>query len=200
MAGMPPVLVKRAEDILKALEKKQGIAVLSELKPEVPASKEYVRTFFTKRLEALKEPEEIYTSAKRHLHEVIQSYRSGQATVSDVLSANQDVHDAECRLSDTAKFPRYSVELTGSLVESDLTFERYESRPIAERVYSVEYTVFPWQAFWMPQGAAYEQEAGAKEDTEARSQETQTKRRTPLTPQQRAIIANRRNSAAKASF
>ena len=36
MAGMPPVLVKRAEEILIELEKKQGIAVLSEQKPEVP--------------------------------------------------------------------------------------------------------------------------------------------------------------------
>jgi len=171
-----------------------------ELKPEVPASKEHVRTFFTKRLEELKEPEEVYTSAKRHLHEVIQSYRSGQATVSDVISANQDVHDAECRLSEKAKFPRYSVELTGSLIESDLTFERYESRPIAERVYSVEYTVFPWQAFWMPQTAVYEQVTEAQEPTGARSQEQEQKKRTPLTPQQRAIIAARRNSAAKAAF
>jgi DNA mismatch repair protein MutS len=36
MAGMPPVLIKRAEEILRELEKKQGVSVLSEQKPEVP--------------------------------------------------------------------------------------------------------------------------------------------------------------------
>ena len=36
MAGMPPVLVKRAEEVLRELEKKQGISVLSEQKQEVP--------------------------------------------------------------------------------------------------------------------------------------------------------------------
>jgi DNA mismatch repair protein MutS len=35
MAGMPAVLVKRAEEILEELEKKQGIQVLSAQKPEV---------------------------------------------------------------------------------------------------------------------------------------------------------------------
>ena len=36
MAGMPLVLVNRAEEILRELEKKQGISVSSAHKPEVP--------------------------------------------------------------------------------------------------------------------------------------------------------------------
>jgi hypothetical protein len=189
--------VNQDGDLVSPAFKDGTASSVIELRPEVPASKEHIQTFFTKRLEGLKEPEEIYTSAKRHLHEVIRSYKAGQATIADVLGANQDVHDAECRISEKAKFPRYSVELTGSLIESDLTFERYEARPIAERVYSVEYTTFPWNAFWMPPSAAEEQAALPAVQEDAGSEQPQPKRRSALTPQQRAIIAARINSAAR---
>jgi hypothetical protein len=167
-----------------------------ELTPEVPASKEYIQTFFKKRREDLRESEEVYTSAKRHLHSVMGAYKAGQATIADVLGANQDVHDAECKVSEKAKFPRNSNELTGTLVESDLSFQRYEARPIAERVYSVEYTTFPWKAFWMaPTNAGEIEEQGGEALVEP-VQEPKQKR--ALTPQQRAIIAARRGASGTA--
>ena len=58
-----------------------------EIRPEVPATKEYIQEFFKKRLESLKEPEEMYTAAKRNLQKTMALYKSGQATISDVIDA-----------------------------------------------------------------------------------------------------------------
>jgi len=161
------------------------------VEPEVPAGVEQIKGFFAKRQASLKEPEESYTSAKRHLQEVMTAYRAGLVTVADVLDANHLVHIAECTLNSAAKFPRkLNTDLTGALAERDLSFQHYADRSIAEKVVQVTYTTFPWEAFWTASTASDVSEEGKEEEQKQEEQEVKPKR--TLTPQQRAIIASRR--------
>jgi hypothetical protein len=169
------------------------------IKPDVPATIEYTQDFFQKRRDALKEPEELTTTAKRALHTVMNDYRKGLVPVSDVLDANRKTQDAECRLNNLAKLPFSINNLTGVLKERDLTLQHYDDRTIAEPVFQAMYTTVPWNAFWMTatDAASTRDEAeltSAPAPVEGKKKPKLTRR---LTAQQVAIInANR----AKARF
>jgi hypothetical protein len=167
------------------------------LNPEVPATPDYVKAYFSKRLEDLKDPEEQYSSAKKHLHEVIAAYRNKQATIADVLGANQEVHDTECILNSIIKQPRYIVDLTNILNENDLSMNSYDKYAISEPVITSLYSEFPWKAFWMPPKVAEDiQQSSSVEETD---QEAPIKR--ALSPEQSAArsMAIRKAKAAKAA-
>ena len=154
------------------------------LNPDVPATPDYVKAYFSKRLQDLKDPEEQYSSAKKHLHETIAAYRNKQATIADVLGANQDVHDTECILNAIAKLPR-SIELLIGLDQSDLSMNSYDKYSISEPVITSMYSEFPWKAFWMPAKIAEDIESAVVE--EETDQEAPIKR--ALSPEQSAARA-----------
>jgi len=168
------------------------------LEPEVPATLDHIQSFFANKRTSLKEPEEQYTSAKRNLHEVMNGYKAGLISVSDVLDANHNVHTAECTLNALAKLPRkINTDLTGSLQERDLTMQHYADRPIADTVTQVTYTTFPYNAFWMPgiQAAAEQREKEVLlQQQESKQEEVKPKR--ILSKEQLAIIAAKRKAAS----
>jgi len=171
-----------------------------EIRPEVPATNEYIQEFFKKRLESLKEPEEMYTTAKRNLQAIMTSYKSGQATISDVIDANQTVHDEECKLITLAKFPREMEPGIKGIIESTLTLNPYDNRTVAEGVNYVRYTTFPWQAFWMSPEFAETVELQQAQQALLESQQVPENGTAPkrnYTPQQIAIM--RARSKAKSS-
>jgi len=170
-----------------------------EVTPEVPATKEYIQEFFKKRLESLKEPEEMYTAAKRNLQKIMSSYKSGQATISDVIDANQTVHDEECKLITLAKFPREMEDGIKGIIEATLTLNPYDKRTVAEGVNYVRYTTFPWQAFWMSPEVAQSIELQEVQQSLLESQQpaAESAPKRNYTPQQIAIM--RARSKAKSS-
>ena len=170
-----------------------------EITPEVPATKEYIQEFFKKRLESLKEPEEMYTAAKRNLQKTMTLYKSGQASISDVIDANQTVHDEECKLITLAKFPREMEHGIKGIIESTLTLNPYDNRTVAEGVNYVRYTPFPWQAFWMPPEVAQSIELQEVQQSLLESQQptAESAPKRTYTPQQIAIM--RARSKAKSS-
>jgi hypothetical protein len=170
--------------------------------PKVPATLEYINTYFTKRKESLQEPEEIYTKAKRNLRVVMEEYKKGLVPVSDVIDANRNVQDAECKLNSLAKLPRFIRDLTETLEERDLTLQHYDVRKMAEPVFQAMYTTIPWDAFWMTASAREEEERNAELLTQQQQEEGpitgSNKPKRTFTPKQRAIIAaNRAKVAAR---
>jgi hypothetical protein len=173
-----------------------------EIKPEVPASASYIQEFFKKRLESLKEPEELYTVAKRNLQQTMSLYKSGQATVSDVLDANQIVQDEERKLITVAKFPREMEEGIKGIIESTLTLNPYDNRTVAEGVNYVRYATFPWQAFWMQPEVAESIELQEAQQALLESQQVPENGTAPkrnYTPRQLAIMRARSKAKSSAS-
>jgi hypothetical protein len=165
--------------------------------PEVPAPANTINEYFTKKRESLKDLEEKYTSAKRNLQDVITGYKAGLITVADVLDANHNVHTAECGLNAASKLPRTIQDLTGSLQERDLSLQHYADRSIADKVSQVQYTTFPWQAFWTTgTNAAIAIEAVTEEGKEQDQEQNQPKVKRVFSKEQLAIIAARRKAAS----
>jgi hypothetical protein len=107
--------------------------------PKVPATSEYVKEFFIKQKESLQEPEKVYTTAKRKLRAVMEEYKKGLIPVSDVIDANRNVQDAECKLNSLTKLPRFIQDLSETLEERDLSLQHYDVRKMAEHVIQVMY-------------------------------------------------------------
>ncbi len=106
-----------------------------------------VKEYFATRATELNEPEEVYAAAKRRLREVIEAYKTGQQTAHDVVQANANVHEAECILNGKAKGHRTIVEYD-ALMERELTLNIYDTRTFPIKTHIVDYSVFPWRAFW----------------------------------------------------
>ncbi len=123
------------------------------LAPEEHTTVDELDTYFKTRAAELKEPEEVYASAKRRLREVIEAYKNGNQTVHDVVEANNNVHEAESILNTKAKGARHVEKYIG-VIERDLTLNIYDTRKFPVRTSVVEYSIFPWRAFWKKASAA----------------------------------------------
>ena len=117
------------------------------LPPEEPTTMDEVKEYFATRVIQLQEPEEAYAAAKRELRTVIEAYKLGQRSVHDVVDANNNVHTAECILNTKAKGAR-NIEYYDKVVERELTLNRYDVRKFPKDIPVMEYSIFPWQAFW----------------------------------------------------
>ena len=119
----------------------------------IPATSKFTDDILnTRRAEAIK-PEEEYTIAKRKLQQLVANFdpNAGEITVDDILDANEEVRTAECAVSSKVKMPRNFVVYHGEK-QNMLNFDWHDRTTSAEVVVSAEYTSFPVQAFWMPQG------------------------------------------------
>jgi len=119
-----------------------------ELIPQVPASVDFIQDKLDSRNEKRLEAESRYTTAKRALFDITKQYKAKAKTLSDVLNANQEVHNAECILNSITKDPRYIKKLEG-LMGKELYDNPYDASKIAEPVLAGAYTPFPWSFFWM---------------------------------------------------
>jgi hypothetical protein len=119
----------------------------------IPATSKYTMDFLNIRRNGAIKPEEEYTIAKRKLQQLVASFdpNSGDITVDDILDANEEVKVAECAVSAAVKMPR-NIVMIDEIQQSMLNFNWYDRAKNPEIVLSAEYTMFPVQAFWMPQG------------------------------------------------
>jgi hypothetical protein len=167
---------------------------------EIPGTIEHIQAYFNKRREDLKEPEENYTAAKRHLHDMMDAYRQKKVDIADVLEANQNVHTAECILNNVVKLPRRYLSTEGKYEKKDLTLQHYDIQKLADPVGEVVYTTFPWKAFWMniadskkTINTISESESTSETDGVVTQEETTAvKTKRAITPQIGAIIAARK--------
>jgi hypothetical protein len=120
----------------------------------IPATDEYINNFLKNRQNAIIEPEKEYTIAKRRLQELVMMFdpNSDDITIDDILDANEEVKEKECILNELVKMPRNINVSFNLLKEGDLNFDIYAKKTVAEPVVQAEYTSFPIEAFWMPQG------------------------------------------------
>jgi septum formation topological specificity factor MinE len=126
--------------VLEGDQKK--IIVLPEYKE---ASAQYIQGKINERKEEIKKAEEEYMNAKRNLQKVMQDYLASEKSgvdISEVLRANQEVHDKECSLNTVAKYPRTISGYSYKLKESDLTLNAHDEKTIVDPVMSVEYSYF----------------------------------------------------------
>jgi len=168
------------------------------IQPALPATIEHTQDYFKRKRDALKAPEEEYTVAKRALQKIMNEYKKGAVSASDVLDANRRTQDAECRLNNLAKLPRFINNISGTLIERDLTLQHYDDRAVAETVLQAIYTPVPWEAFWMTAKEVEREEAEIATAAASTTIKTPklTRRKTPLTAQQIAIINSNRAKAA----
>lgn len=117
------------------------------LTPEEHTTTDELKEYFATRAIELKEPEEAYAAAKRRLRDVIEAYKSNTISTHEVVQANSDVHEAECILNAKAKGVR-RVESYYGLMERELTMSIYDTRKFPMKTSVMEYSVFPWRAFW----------------------------------------------------
>jgi hypothetical protein len=127
------------------------IITLSQYKE---ASAEYIQKKLKEKKEQIKKAEEEYMTAKRNLQSVMAEYlvsdKSG-ADVSEVLRANQEVHDKECILNTLAKYPRNNEEyLYKKLKQSELTLNAHDEKVIVDPVMFTDYSYFSPELLFMP--------------------------------------------------
>ena len=155
---------------------------------KTPATADHVRRFFAARNESLKEPEAEFAEAKRNLQVVYAAYKREEASIDEVLDANQLAAQAQIKVNALVKFPRNFEPLEG-LLNNDLSFDWYRRAKIPVPVGTMQSTVFPWKAFWtVAPDAIPEFDEEAFEDEDGMAGGAKPKRE--LTAQQRAIIAN----------
>jgi hypothetical protein len=120
----------------------------------IPATVKYTQDFLKMRVEKALEPEKKYTVAKRNLQQLIANFdpNSGEVSVDDILDANDAVKEAECEINAAVKMPRNFIITDEGIKQKELNFDWYDKLKVAESVLSAEYTSFPVDAFWMPEG------------------------------------------------
>jgi hypothetical protein len=119
----------------------------------IPATSKYTEDFLSRRLQGALEPEKKYTVAKRNLQQLVANYNpnSGEVSLDDILDANDAVKEAECEINSAVKMPR-NFTVIEDVKQNELNFDWYDRLKFAEPVLSAEYTTFPVEAFWMPEG------------------------------------------------
>lgn len=140
----------------------------------VRSSKEYVDNLLIERSEEIRTPEEEYTIAKRALQKAIQEYNLSEKTeadISEILNANQEVHDKECILNSKIKMPRH-IRYEEKIKESMLTLNLHDKKNVADIVLKVEYNFLPIQYFWMPKSQEKEEEEEKEQEQEEPIQQT----------------------------
>jgi hypothetical protein len=157
------------------------------INPLVPANRAFIEGFFAKRTEELKVAEEEFADAKRKLHDVYRSYKRGEDSALDVVSANSHVFRAQAKVNSIAKYPR-SLEEVKDIEQYDLNFDWYRRAKFSMTVNAYTPSTFPWKAFWMPPSLEAPPEEPLEEQDEG--QEGAGKQKKNYTPKQRAIIAN----------
>ena len=124
-------------------------ATVIPLEPEVASSVEYIHKQLSKRNEQCKEAEKAYTTAKRNLIIAMNTYKNGESTEYNLIEANKEVHNSECKLNSIMKEPRYVDEVYG-LHGYELWIDmKYDKTKIPEPVVTGIYTNLPWKYFWM---------------------------------------------------
>lgn len=118
------------------------------------ASAQYIHEKISEKKQQIKKAEEEYMTAKRNLQNVMKDYlvsdKSG-VEISQVLRANQEVHDKECILNTLAKYPRNIEEyLHKKLKESELTLNAHDEKVIADKVMFTDYSFFSPELLFMP--------------------------------------------------
>jgi hypothetical protein len=166
----------------------------------VRSSKEHVDNLLIERSEEIKTPEDDYTQAKRALQKAIEAYNLSEKTeadISEILNANQEVHDKECILNSKIKMPR-RIHYEEKVKESMLTLNLHDKKNIADLVLQVEYTFLPINYFWMPKTEEKEEVQQDQDDeTQTLQQSSEEKPKRKLT--YAAIQAIRSRKAANYS-
>ena len=131
----------------------QGDAVgpdgtIIEITPKIPAPADIISSKYKERIERIKAIESDLTDARRNLHQITEQYRSGAATIGQVLAANQSVHVADCRLAVEAKYPR-KLYMDGEYIFREIHLnDFYNVRKVPDIVLEEQYTSFPLKLFW----------------------------------------------------
>lgn len=121
-----------------------------EMISKVEAKPEVIQSRLEERKAKIAEAEAKFTQARRDLYQVIAQHRADPVgtTTSDVISANQAVHDADCALALVAKYPRY-IQKDGEYIFRDVQLnDFYNVRKFPDPVLEIEYTTFPIDLFW----------------------------------------------------
>lgn len=129
----------------------------------------YIHMKLQERSEKRIQAEKIYIEARRNLIDVLQSYKNNTSSIDNVIEANKEVHNAECKLNQIRKGIREVVKIEGMK-----GFELHEDTPydvtkIPEPVLAGRYTTFPLNYFWMEKPAV--EEVPVEEEEEPPQQE-----------------------------
>jgi len=180
-----------------------------ELNPKVLATPEYIKQQFDNRNQKRKEAEQDYITAKRELHDIIQTYKNSSRTDTDaaiVMIANQKVHDAECVLNNITK-ENMNIILVEGLRENELNIDDpYNTSKIADPVIAGEYATFNWKYFYMDKPQETVPEQIPEDDTTSNQQGgEQGEMKKEKTPEEKARIwaiirAKKAKARASASF
>lgn len=160
----------------------------------VPASTRQIQEFFKNKAQGITEPQEQFAMAKQTLRRIVEAYKNGQATATDVKVANQQTKDAETLLNSKYRYPMYYTMISG-MPEYDLTFANYNrvaSSKFADPVFEASSTPFPIEAFWVPASKAVVEEAEAEAEEPIQQQGGQPQEKKKLSYGAIAVINKRR--------